>query len=86
MYQPGTRKITLVLAGQATQWATRNRGLPDQTTPTGGIRTSNNGRMLNPRFVEALMGFPIGWSDCAPLAVPSSTDKRPLLSTSCGSV
>lgn len=28
--------------------------------------------VLNPSFVEALMGFPIGWTDCAPLETPSS--------------
>jgi len=36
--------------------------LPDQvpTGPNGSPTT----RTLNPRFVEALMGWPIGWTDC----------------------
>jgi hypothetical protein len=25
---------------------------------------------LSPRFVEWLMGFPDGWTDCEPLAMP----------------
>lgn len=29
------------------------------------------GLVLNPQFVEALMGWPIGWTDCAPLATES---------------
>ncbi len=36
--------------------------VPTMQTP-GGSR-SVSGRTLNPRFVEWLMGWPIGWSDC----------------------
>jgi hypothetical protein len=32
--------------------------------------------VLSPRFVEALMGYRLGWTDCAPSETPSS----PLLS------
>jgi hypothetical protein len=38
-------------------------GPPDPSTPTAGESTSPTGRVLNPRFVEALMGLPIGWTD-----------------------
>lgn len=31
-------------------------------TPWGGSSTSQTGRVLNPRFVEALMGWPVGWT------------------------
>jgi hypothetical protein len=31
---------------------------------------------LNPEFVEWLMGFPIGWTACPPLATPSSRKSR----------
>jgi len=34
------------------------RGLLRPTTQTDGARTSTAGRVLNPRFVEALMGWP----------------------------
>ena len=29
-----------------------------------------NGGALNPTWVEWLMGFPLGWTDCAPSATP----------------
>jgi len=51
------------LRTQATQ-----HSLPDPTTPTGGDATSSGTRVLNPRFVEALMGFPIGWTGFERLA------------------
>ena len=34
-----------------------------QTTQKAGEPTSTNSRVLNPQFVEALMGWPIGWTD-----------------------
>jgi hypothetical protein len=30
------------------------------------------GQQLNPRFVEELMGFPVGWTDCEDSETPSS--------------
>ncbi len=44
----------------------RNGELPSlraPETPMAGGNTSPTGLILNPRFVEALMGFPIGWTD-----------------------
>jgi hypothetical protein len=38
----------------------------------GGAPTSRSGLVLNPRFVEALMGFPIDWTALAPSEMPSS--------------
>jgi hypothetical protein len=35
-----------------------------QMTSTGGPRSLPKDRTLNPRFVEWLMGWPIGWTDC----------------------
>jgi hypothetical protein len=35
---------------------------PDRPTPTAGPNTCADGRTLNPLFVEALMGWPIGWT------------------------
>jgi DNA (cytosine-5)-methyltransferase 1 len=40
-----------------------HRGRPDPSTPPAGVSTSPAGRVLNPLFVEALMGLPIGWTD-----------------------
>lgn len=44
-----------------------------QTMPTAGP----GGMVLNPLFVEALMGFPLGWTDFAPLETPSSPPVHP---------
>ena len=53
----------------------------------GGNRTLNRNLQemgyplrLNPRFVEWLMNFPIGWTDFAPSATPSFLPKPPALS------
>lgn len=59
------------LAGVAMEWptpapapaSTPSPSPPDPTTPLGGSTTSSPSRVLNPLFVEALMGWPIGWSD-----------------------
>ena len=59
-------------------------GLPGPTTPTDGASTSTAGRVLNPRFVEALMGWPAGWTDCASWETESSPTKQPSPSESCG--
>ena len=40
-------------------------------------------RVLNPRFVEALMGFRIGWTDCAASGTPSSPPRLSSPSASC---
>lgn len=37
--------------------------LPGQMTEPAGSATSSERRVLNPRFVETLMGLPIGWTD-----------------------
>jgi hypothetical protein len=39
-------------------------GRPDPTTEKDGGPTSSDIRVLNPRFVEALMGWPTGWTSC----------------------
>lgn len=33
-------------------------------TQLSGEKSSTSDRTLNPRFVEWLMGWPIGWTDC----------------------
>lgn len=49
-----------------------SRGRRARETPTDGAPTSTAGRVLNPRFVEALMGWPPGWTDCASSETASS--------------
>jgi hypothetical protein len=53
--------------------------LPDPPTETGGPATSNatptSRRQLNPRFVEALMGLPPGWTDFEDSGTPSCRSK-----------
>lgn len=44
-------------------------------TPTGKRSPNTSGLRLNPRFVEWLMGFPDGWTVCAPSATPLSPNK-----------
>ncbi len=48
----------------------RHRGKADtlasRLAETEGLSTSSTGR-VNPTWAEWLMGFPEGWSDCAPL-------------------
>lgn len=61
------------------------RGRPDREMPTDGAPTSRAPRVLNPRFVEALMGWPDGWTDCASWETESSPTKQPSPSASCGS-
>jgi hypothetical protein len=46
---------------------------PEQTGP-GSPNTST--LRLNPLFVEALMGFPAGWTACASLETPSAPSRR----------
>lgn len=47
------------------------------TTSTDGAKSSRSGRTLNPRFVEWLMGWPIGSSDCGFSETESSSSKPP---------
>jgi len=44
---------------------------PDPEIAQGGNGTSKSSLVLNPRFVEALMGWPIGWTDCEHSATES---------------
>ena len=68
----GDRKDELLLAGQA-----REFGHQDQPTTQRGPKCLRTGRTsdrllvrprLNPCFVEALMGFAVGWTMTAPTA------------------
>lgn len=66
-------------------------GLPAPQTPplgpTSSVDTTTSPRpskrRLNPRFVEWLMGWPLGWTAFAPVAMASSPPKPPTPSDSC---
>jgi len=66
-------------------------GRPDTETPLPGPPSSTAGptsprplkRRLNPRFVEWMMGWPLGWTAFAPVAMASSPPKPPTPSDSC---
>lgn len=48
---------------------------PSAPTRTGQESPKSTTLRLNPLFVEALMGFPVGWTACEPLETPSSPNK-----------
>lgn len=54
----------------AESWRLRDKGDPTPTLP------DQIGGPLNPPWVEWLMGFPLGWTDCADSATPSSRKSR----------
>jgi len=75
----GERSDEMLLKGQVRHWATPQAedcewgGGPEQTCLTNQVfptgrqteATAGNGRVsLNPLFVEWLMGWPRGWTDC----------------------
>lgn len=56
-------------SGQGLQQVAADVSHPDQTK-------SKDGMVLNPQFVETLMGFPPGWTDCDASVTPSSQNRR----------
>jgi hypothetical protein len=79
---------TMPLTAQVKQWATpRNCGGPDYAKTTRPSSQSNSLSLptqvagkLNPRWVETLMGLPIGWT------MPSCTSPQTIAPMSCGSL
>jgi len=81
---PGSRKPGTggkVLAEEVKKWPTPVKydatpGGPNnhcnglgKMAKTGKLETGNNGGQLNPKWVEWLMGWPLGWTDLKPLAM-----------------
>jgi hypothetical protein len=54
-------------------------GRPDLTIGAPG----KTGMVLNPRFVEALMGWPIGWTSCVSVVEELCPNKLLTPSTFC---
>lgn len=78
-YQPGQRRGQLDEAAEQ-KWATPTAGdaagRQDRKTPKDGDTTSQRA-VLNPQFVEALMGFPPGWSSAQIDSGASETESSP---------
>lgn len=68
--------------------STLARSLPAQQTSKDGDASSpsvqTSRRRLNPDFVDWLMGLPIGWTACAPLATALCRSRLRSPSASCG--
>lgn len=82
----------LMLAGAVLYWPTptardwKDGACAEANVPTNGLLgrlaprmmpSGGGGMVLNPRFVEALMGWPIGWTSCVS-AVEASCHSKPL--------
>lgn len=77
----------MLLGRQAAWWDGPSNGLPSQEMTKAGRCTSKDTPVLSPRFVEALMNFPIGFSDIEPIdsqrsEMRASLSKPPLPSES----
>lgn len=70
----------------ATQAANCLPSLPAPPTSDAGGKSSQPTRRLNPRFVEWLQGWPIGWGDCDWPATGLSRYRRLMRSCLCGLV
>jgi hypothetical protein len=82
--RPGNNRSSNKTLGIVANWPTPTAG--DSTGDSAGRRgrtTPKDGEpgplraVLSPSFVETLQGFPVGWTDCAVSATPSSPIKRP---------
>lgn len=69
-------------AGYSTQ-SGRHSGTTLTDAICGAAFEGRTGK-LNPRFVEWMMGLPIGWTDCESSVTPSSTRSRRVRSSSSG--
>jgi hypothetical protein len=61
-------------SGDGLEVQAKRFGRPDLTTGAPG----KTGMVLNPQFVEALMGWPIGWTACDS-AVTESCHSKPTM-------
>lgn len=60
---------------QASDWKTAHEYLPGERDHSPQLRHVLTGQ-LNPTWVEWLMGFPRGWTDCGPSGTASSRKSR----------
>ena len=72
-----THHAGLTLATAARKWPTPKgrdgKGMPQRGlhAPQDALPNAVGGGQLNPTWVEWLMGFPLGWTDCDASATPS---------------
>jgi hypothetical protein len=59
-------------SGDGLEVQAKRFGRPDLMIGAPG----RTGTVLNPRFVEMLMGWPIGWTDCGSAEMESSRSKQ----------
>lgn len=69
------KQWTTPIASEQNRSSGRSAGRRGRGISTDGAIGSTRA-VLNPCFVEALQGFPVGWTDCAVLETPSSP-RRP---------
>lgn len=72
----GGRNKSAAKPGSKTHAGTSLYRRRDHTDSHRARARSPDGMVLNPRFVEAMMGFPDGHTDCAYSETPSSPSKR----------
>ena len=70
----GEVETNALLGRAAPRWSCPSSP-PAPPTQTPGSGSSQGGRRLNPLFVEHLMGWPIGWTDFAPVEMASWLSK-----------
>jgi hypothetical protein len=81
----GNRKDELLLTGQVKAWASPHAnchtgaGQAPEKQGAPNLQTQASGK-LNPRWVETLMGLPIGWT------MPSCTQPVTIGQTNCASL
>jgi hypothetical protein len=64
------------LLGRKVHYPTPGGSRPNDTDQISGRLANEIGGSLNPTWVEWLMGFPLGWTDCGPSATPSFRKSR----------
>ncbi len=66
-FRSGSRATESMLKAQAGNWQTPRAASKGPSGPMKGTAVSPPSGSLNPRFVEWLMGFPIGWTEQEPI-------------------
>jgi hypothetical protein len=65
-----------LLGREVHRWPTPGGSRPNDTNEVSGRLANVTGGALNPTWVEWLMGFPLGWTDCGRSEIASSRKFR----------